>query len=98
MQICAGAARGYGLSTTVSLGHDPRQGRGRQEGLAGTGLHCPEGANPGRRAPPAGRPTSRGEEVWLKFPNSPLPWGGGDEARPGCIFISHTADEVLLRT
>lgn len=28
-QICTGAERGYGLSTTVSLGLDPRRGWGR---------------------------------------------------------------------
>lgn len=59
VQICAGAGRGYGLSTTVSLGRYPRGGRGRQERPARTGLYCAEGANPGQKAPPAGRPTSQ---------------------------------------
>lgn len=78
VQICAGAGRGYGLSTTVSLGRYPSGGRGRQEGLARTGLCCPEGANPGRRAPPAGRPSSqeRRSEVGgesLEYPNNSPP-------------------------
>lgn len=76
MQICAGAGRGYGLSTTVSLGLNPREGRGRQEGQARTGLCGSEGANLGQRAPPAGCPTSQERRIevggeLLKSLNSP---------------------------
>lgn len=76
VQICAGAGRGYGLSTTVSLGLSPRGGSGRQEGPARISQRCPKGANLEQRAPSAGRPTSQesrnevGQEL-LKFPNSP---------------------------
>lgn len=83
VQICAGAGRGYGLSTTVSLGRYPR-GEGGQEGPARTGLRFPEGANPGQRAPPAGLPTSQEKRSrWDSGLNSPTPLlPGGGVTRP----------------
>lgn len=64
-------------------------GRGRQEGPAG-GLRCPQGANLGRRAPPAGRPTSqeRRSVELLKFPTPSFP---RFQARPCQIeHLHHT--------
>lgn len=97
VQICAGADRGYGLSTTVSLGHDPM---GEGGGMNGLELACASQKEPalGDGLPLLDanfpREEKRGWEELLKIPNSPSrsrrSWGRGwSEERPGQIEHKH---------
>lgn len=94
MQICAGARRGYGLSTTVSLGHNPRRGRGKQEGRLELACAAQKGPTPGSGLPlldtqPGPTWRREGGEGHLNSPAAPQPRGWGQDHARLNINVMH---------
>lgn len=82
IRVGAGKAAGYPPQFHWDKTQGWQGGKGEQGGPTRTGLRCPGGANPGLRAPPAGRPTSqRGEASWEELLNSPTPLNPGGWGR-----------------